>query len=361
MGTESENNSVLKEGFLVKRGHVVQNWKARWFVLKPDRLMYYKYEGSKRNSCHRGTILLSNSKITCPYLEYENRPLVLKLQTSTSEERFLEACTREERDEWAAAIGAAVQNLSSHHAQTPSPSQMKGSTSLQLHNVNLSQVVDSMYDVHTGIRLCSHVEQGSSYTNCFSGAAAVDWFVFNKLALTRVEAVTLASALLDEASLRPIGVRSADALRNAALGEQFLDDSTSLYCFSLSFQKRGSVKAEKSWSAVELSGKVVKRGYLLKQGHKVKNWKVRLFVLRAEPGFLHYYDPSKDDLTPVGSISLRSCLVSALDDNGIPSGVKGKVQGNLFKIITQTNTHYYIQAPTHEERMDWIQAIRQLT
>ncbi|XP_073690711.1 pleckstrin-2-like [Garra rufa] len=97
------------------------------------------------------------------------------------------------------------------------------------------------------------------------------------------------------------------------------------------------------------------------QGHKVKNWKVRLFVLRAEPTFLHYYDPSKDDITPVGSISLRGCLVSALNDNGIPSGVKGKVQGNLFKIITQADTHYYIQAPTHEERMEWIQSIRQLT
>uniref|UniRef100_A0A8C1BKW8 Pleckstrin 2 n=2 Tax=Cyprinus carpio TaxID=7962 RepID=A0A8C1BKW8_CYPCA len=345
MGTESENNGVLKEGFLVKRGHVVQNWKVRWFVLKSDRLLYYKYEGGKRDSCHRGTIPLSVCKITCPYLEYENRPLVMKLQTSTSEEHFLEACTREERDEWAAAIGAVVQNLNPQN----------------LHNVNLSQVVDSMYDVHTGVRLCSHVEQGSSYTNCFSGSAVVDWLVFNKLALTRVEAVTLASALLDEASLRPIGIRSADALRNAALGEQFLDDSTALYCFSQSFQKRGSVKAEKSRSAVELSGKVVKRGYLLKQGHKVKNWKVRLFVLRAEPGFLHYYDPSKDDITPVGSISLRGCLVSALDDNGIPSGVKGKVQGNLFKIITQMDTHYYIQAPAHEERIDWIQAIRQLT
>lgn len=59
----------------------------------------------------------------------------------------------------------------------------------------------------------------------------VDWLVFNKLSLTRVEAVTLASALLDDGSLRPIGVRSADAVRNAALGEQFLDDSTALYCF----------------------------------------------------------------------------------------------------------------------------------
>ncbi|XP_077092757.1 pleckstrin-2 [Siphateles boraxobius] len=361
MGTESENNGVLKEGFLVKRGHVVQNWKVRWFVLKSDKLMYYKYEGVKRDSCHRGTIYLSNCKITCPCLDYENRPLVLKLQTNTSDEHFLEACMREERDEWAVAIGAAVQKLNPRDAQTPSPSQIKGSTSLQLHNVNLSQVVDSMYDVHTGIRLSSHVEQGSSYTNCFSGSAVVDWLVFNSLALTRVESVTLASALLDEASLRPIGIKSADALRNAALGEQFLDDSTALYCFSQSFQKRGSVKSEKSRSAVELSGKVVKRGYLLKQGHKVKNWKVRLFILRAEPGFLHYYDPSKDDITPVGGISLRGCLVSALDDNGTPSGVKGKVQGNLFKIITQMETHYYIQSPTHEERLDWIQAIRKVT
>ncbi len=71
------------------------------------------------------------------------------------------------------------------------------------------------------------------------GSAVVDWLVFNKLALTRVEAVTLASALLDEASLRPIGIRSADALRNAALGEQFLDDSTALYCF-VSFKSLSS-------------------------------------------------------------------------------------------------------------------------
>lgn len=61
----------------------------------------------------------------------------MKLQTSTSEEHFLEACTREERDEWAAAIGEVVQKLKPHETQTPSPSQMKGSKSLQLHNVNL--------------------------------------------------------------------------------------------------------------------------------------------------------------------------------------------------------------------------------
>lgn len=65
----------------------------------------------------------------------------------------------------------------------------------------------------------------------FVGSAVVDWLVFSQLALTRVEAVTLASALQDEGCMRAVGVKSVDAVRNAALGEQFLDDSTALYSF----------------------------------------------------------------------------------------------------------------------------------
>jgi len=61
----------------------------------------------------------------------------MKLLTNTADEHFLEACMREERDEWASAIGGAVQKLNPRDAQTPSPSHIKGSTSLQLHNVNL--------------------------------------------------------------------------------------------------------------------------------------------------------------------------------------------------------------------------------
>ncbi|KAJ8289659.1 hypothetical protein GJAV_G00003820 [Gymnothorax javanicus] len=371
---KQQNNQILKEGFLVKRGHVVHNWKARWFVLYPDKLVYYKYEGSKKDSCQRGKIPLTNCVITCPYLEYDSRPvwrqwsraslkiaerlmtLVLKLETQHSAEHFLEACSREERDEWAADIAAAVRKLQGDMGQSD-PSQNKG---LQLHNVRLNQVVDSMYNVHSGIKLTVHMEQGSSFTNCFSGSAVIDWLVSMQIALTRVEAVTLASALLEEGFLRPVGVKSVDAMRWAGLSEQFLDDSTALYCFAENF-KRGSVKAEMTLAAVELSGTVVKKGYLLKQGHKRKNWKVRLFVLRSEPDYLHYYDPTKEDISPVGGFALRGCLVSALNDNGVPSGVKGNVQGNLFKIITAEETHYFIQAPSHKEKMDWIQAIKQYT
>lgn len=340
----------------MKRGHLVHNWKARWFVLTSDKLRYYKYEGGKRDSCLRGSILLRDCEVICPFLEYENRPLVLKVQTKPGVEHHLEACSREERDRWAGDITAVVDKLRGSQAATEE--EPDGS---QLHNINLGKVLDSMYDVHSGISMSNHVEQGSSYSNCFSGSAVVDWLVFAQLALTRVEALTLASALLEEGLLRTVGLKSAESLRSGGLGEQFLDDSTALYSFSDSMKKRGSVKAETSLSAVELSGKVIKRGFLLKQGHRRKNWKVRLFVLRSEPAFLHYFDPTKEDVSPVGGFSLRGCLVSSLGDNGVPSGVKGNVQGNLFKIITQSDTHYFIQAPTHQDKMSWIDAIREQT
>ncbi|XP_035467135.1 pleckstrin-2 [Scophthalmus maximus] len=354
-----KNNAVLREGFLVKRGHVVHNWKARWFVLKPDKLLYYKYEGGRRDSCQRGKIPLKDCVLTCPFLEHEARPLVFKLRTASGADHFLEACSREERDQWAADITAARDKLrTADGGKVKNRQKAAGS---HLHNVDLSKVLDSMYDVHSGIRMSNHVEQGSTYSNCFSGSAVVDWLVSVQLALTRLEAVTLASALLEEGFLRTVGLRSMEALRTAGLSEQFMDDSTALYSFSDSLKKRGSVKAETSLSAMELSGQVMKTGYLLKQGHRRKNWKVRLFVLRSEPAFLHYYDPTKDDLSPAGGFSLRGCLVSSLEDNGVPSGVKGNIQGNLFKIITQSDTHYFIQAPTRQEKMDWIDAIREQT
>lgn len=64
-----------------------------------------------------------------------------------------------------------------------------------------------------------------------TGSAVVDWLVFMQLVLTRVEAVTLASALLEEGFLQTVGQKSVEALRTAGLSAQFMDDSTALYSF----------------------------------------------------------------------------------------------------------------------------------
>ncbi|KAM6917387.1 pleckstrin-2 [Lycodopsis pacificus] len=265
-----KKNTTLREGFLVKRGHLVHNWKARWFVLMPDKLLYYKYEGGKRDSCQRGKILLKDCVTTCPFLEYENRPLVLKLQTKNGADHFLEACSRQERDDWAGDITAAVDKLQAPEGVKVTKQQDPAGT--HLHNINLSKVLDSMYDVHSGINMSNHVEQGNTYSNCFSGSEGGE-------------------------PGEPVG-ESAQRL---------------------------SVHQD-----------------------------AKLLVLT---NYLHL----TDDISPAGGFSLRSCLVSSLHDNGVPSGVKGNIQGNLFKIITQSDTHYFMQAPTHQQKMDWVDAIRKLT
>lgn len=65
-------------GFLPLQGHVVRNWKVRWFVLLQDKLLYYKIEGGKKEPSPKGRILLDGCTITCPCLEYENRPVWLE-------------------------------------------------------------------------------------------------------------------------------------------------------------------------------------------------------------------------------------------------------------------------------------------
>ncbi|XP_069321163.1 pleckstrin-2 [Eulemur rufifrons] len=351
-------DGVLKEGFLVKRGHIVHNWKARWFILRQNTLVYYKLEGGRRVTPPKGRILLDGCTITCPCLEYENRPLIIKLKTRTSTEYFLEACSREDRDAWAFEITGAI------HAGQPGKVQqlhiLKNSFKLPPH-ISLHRIMDKMHDSSSGIRSSPNMEQGSTYKKTFLGSSLVDWLISNSFAANRLEAVTLASMLMEENFLRPVGVRSLGAVRSGDLAEQFLDDSTALYTFAESYKKKMSPKEEMSLSTVELSGMVVKQGYLAKQGHKRKNWKVRRFVLRKDPAFLHYYDPSKEENRPVGGFSLRGSLVSALEDNGVPTGVKGNVQGNLFKVITKDDTHYYIQASSKAERAEWIEAIKKLT
>ncbi|XP_020655833.2 pleckstrin-2 [Pogona vitticeps] len=353
-----EGSGILKEGFLVKKGHVVHNWKARWFVLLQDRLLYYKVVGGKKESSPKGRILLDGCIITCPCLEYENRPLVIKLRTKTNTEYFLDSSSREERDSWALDITGAI------HAGNPGQVQqlqrMKNSFKLPS-NISLSLIVEKMHDNSNGIKLTPNTGQGSTYKESFTGSVLVDWLISNKFAASRLEAVTLASMLMEENFIKPVGARSVEAMRNGDLVEQFLDDSTALYLFAESYKKRVSSKEELHLNILELSGTIVKQGFLTKQGHKRKNWKVRRFVLRADPAFLHYYDPTKEDNRPVGGFSLRGCLISALEDNGVPAGVKGNVQGNLFKIITKNDIHYYIQASCKAERAQWIEAIKQQT
>ena len=44
-GITESGQEILKEGYLVKQGHVVKNWKRRWFVLTAGSIDYFETQG----------------------------------------------------------------------------------------------------------------------------------------------------------------------------------------------------------------------------------------------------------------------------------------------------------------------------
>ncbi|XP_053304855.1 switch-associated protein 70 [Spea bombifrons] len=97
----------------------------------------------------------------------------------------------------------------------------------------------------------------------------------------------------------------------------------------------------------ELVLDVLKQGYMLKKGHKRKNWTERWFVLK--PNVVTYYG-SEDLKDKKGDIILdENCCVESLSDKD------GKKCLFLVKCLDKS---YEISASDKKKRQEWIQAIQ---
>jgi PH domain/Ankyrin repeats (3 copies) len=89
------------EGWMAKQGHIIPNWKNRWFVLEGRHIRYYGRQG---DSTPKGEIILENG--TAVHVEPSARgarPNVFCVHTP--KKKFnLQAADEEERDEWVNAI-----------------------------------------------------------------------------------------------------------------------------------------------------------------------------------------------------------------------------------------------------------------
>eukprot|EP01029_Cantina_marsupialis_P017317 TRINITY_DN3887_c0_g2_i1.p1 TRINITY_DN3887_c0_g2~~TRINITY_DN3887_c0_g2_i1.p1 ORF type:complete len:742 (-),score=204.19 TRINITY_DN3887_c0_g2_i1:213-2438(-) len=95
--------------------------------------------------------------------------------------------------------------------------------------------------------------------------------------------------------------------------------------------------------------KVIKKGMLTKQGHFVKNWKRRSFVLTGES--LSYYE-GDSSIEPKGKINLRDIV--GIDD------VRNHKDPHAFRIRTSNNKFYVIVASSLAEKQEWQTAIRSM-
>ncbi|KAJ8248039.1 hypothetical protein GJAV_G00237520 [Gymnothorax javanicus] len=340
----------IREGYLVKKGTVLNSWKVVWAVLSDDGMEFYK---KKTDNSPKGMIPLKGATLTSPCQDFSKRPLVFKLTTAKKQGHYFQASYLEEREAWIKDIKRAITCLQGGKRFARKSTRR----SIRLPStVNLSELYLLMKDQTNGVRELTVEKDKKTFTHCFTGSTVIDWLVSNERVRNRQEGRMLATGLLNEGYLQPAGELSK-AAAEGAVESTLLDQVDALYYFADSgFFCEGYSSDEDVIVKEEFRGTIVKQGCLLKQGHLRKNWKVRKFILRDDPAYIHYYDPAKGEDEPLGSIHLRSSVVTALEY--VPDAKKYDVDGNLFEIITSDEVHYYLQAATADERKEWINAIQ---
>ncbi|XP_017283642.1 pleckstrin isoform X2 [Kryptolebias marmoratus] len=335
----------IREGYLVKKGTVLNSWNAVWVVLSDDGLEFYK---KKTDRSPKGMIPLKGATLVSPCQDFSKRMIT----TEKKQDHFFQASHIEERELWVKDVKRAISCLKDGKKFARKSTRR----SIRLpETVNLAELYALMKDQDDGVKELKLEQENRVFNHCFTGATVTEWLVSKGKARNRPEALMLATGLLNEGFLQPAGDLSKEG---AESGEQtaFLDETKALYYFADSgFFCEGYSSDEDVLLKEEFRGNIIKQGCLLKQGHRRKNWKVRKFILRDDPAYIHYYDPSKGD-DPLGSIHLRGAVVTAVEF--VPDAKKYDIDGNLFEIITADEIHYFLQAATAEERKEWIKAIQ---
>lgn len=97
-------HSVLKRGYMWKKGHVRRNWTERWFVLKPSSMAYYVSEDLKDK---RGEIQLDQNCVieSIPDREGKRCLFCVKTHSKTYE---MSAPDQKQKVEWTQAIQTAL-------------------------------------------------------------------------------------------------------------------------------------------------------------------------------------------------------------------------------------------------------------
>ncbi|XP_045174377.2 RAC-beta serine/threonine-protein kinase B-like isoform X1 [Mercenaria mercenaria] len=108
----SEEQSVVKEGYLWKRGEHIKNWRKRYFILRKDG----SFLGFRAKPDHGLSDPLNDFTVReCQLMKQEkprsNTFLIRGLQWTTIVERMFCVETPEEREDWMQAIRSVSENL----------------------------------------------------------------------------------------------------------------------------------------------------------------------------------------------------------------------------------------------------------
>uniref|UniRef100_A0A3Q2D7R2 Switch-associated protein 70 n=1 Tax=Cyprinodon variegatus TaxID=28743 RepID=A0A3Q2D7R2_CYPVA len=98
---------ILKQGYMMKKGHKRKNWTERWFVLRPTSLSYYVCEDLTEK---KGDIILDQSCCVESLLDRDGKKclFIIKCVDKSFE---ISASDKKKKQEWIQAIQTCIQLL----------------------------------------------------------------------------------------------------------------------------------------------------------------------------------------------------------------------------------------------------------
>lgn len=95
---------VLKQGYMLKKGHKRKNWTERWFLLKPNLISYYVHEDLAE---HKGDIVLDGNCTVEPLQDKEGKKCLFMIK-SLQKSFEISASDKKKRQEWIQATQTCV-------------------------------------------------------------------------------------------------------------------------------------------------------------------------------------------------------------------------------------------------------------
>ncbi|XP_075884733.1 switch-associated protein 70b [Nelusetta ayraudi] len=95
---------VLKQGYMLKKGHKRKNWTERWFLLKPNLISYYVHEDLAE---HKGDIVLDGNCTVEPMQDKEGKKCLFMIK-SLQKSFEISASDKKKRQEWIQATQTCV-------------------------------------------------------------------------------------------------------------------------------------------------------------------------------------------------------------------------------------------------------------
>ncbi|KAM6979402.1 switch-associated protein 70-like [Aplochiton taeniatus] len=137
---------VLKQGYMMKKGHKRKNWTERWFVLRPNGMSYYVTEDLADK---KGDIVLDRNSSVESLQDKEGKKCLF-LVKGTDKNFEMSASDKKKKHEWIQAIQMCIQLLRLGLPPPHREARLRRRELRQKQQAEQEELEERMMQLHTG-------------------------------------------------------------------------------------------------------------------------------------------------------------------------------------------------------------------